>query len=157
MTVPELPLICNKPRFLNFRSWRPHWVITAAVLRDEGGLEEAAPKKRSTLEHLSVQHHRKAIFSYATSMSVGLLLLAAVEALRALPSRAAGLLPGTRNDAIGAVGTFPTCCYSRPSGRATVKTWQEGPTSALLRASALLSTSPRIQGSSSSTILSGFS
>lgn len=157
MTVPELPLICNKPRFLNFRSWRPHWVITVAVLCDEGGLEEAAPKKWSTSEHLSVQHHRKAISSYATLTSIGLWLVAAVEALRAPPSRAVGLLPGTPNDSLRAEGTFPTCCYSHPSGTAAVETWQEGPTSLLLRASALLSTSPRIWGSSSSTILCVFS
>lgn len=58
MTVPELPLICNKPRIPNFRSWR-----LVESLRDEGGFQEAVPQTPSIPEHPSICHSRKALLS----------------------------------------------------------------------------------------------
>lgn len=131
MTVPALPLICNKPRFLNFRSWRPCSVITVVVLHDEGGFQEAIPKKRSISEHPSIYHSRKAIFSYATLKSGGLSPFAAVEAWGVFTLRAAGLLPVTPDDRhdINAAITFHTWGYYT----ATVEIQQELPTISLLK------------------------
>lgn len=154
MTVPELPLICNKPRLLNFRSSRPCWAITAAALRDEGGFQEAIPKKRSISEHPSICHSRKAIFSYATLKSGGLSPFAAVEAWGVFALWAADLLPVTPDDRcdINTAIAYHIWGYYM----ATVEIWQKFPTISLLRA-LISSASHRIWGSSSSKRLTVFS
>lgn len=69
MTVPELPLICNKPRSLNFRSWRPCWAIR--WWRGVSGSRAKEPIHLRAPEHLSLQKSPSQLHSPGCSGSMG--------------------------------------------------------------------------------------